>query len=610
MTITITVKRIIAAVLTIAALLSAVTACDKEIVDEATETPSETTSSGTSVLPVKLMTREANSWTEEFESEVINIEGDGTYLEIIKLVGEYTVFPNIAISAVGTDTADRVFTDAVPAPAEYKNSTVTVDSVLVNGEPLALIDNEDILLIAESDSLEGYANVQLWNAWWEPSQRIDTENSNGVTVIDMGYDCLKFSSPVKTIEIEFTVSGYGSDAPPEVVTTVPAETIPFVPEEPVDITISGAFDASLTSEQLVGQIKNGWNLGNTLDAYNADEPSEPFPWIDYNNMYELETAWINGVENVTTRDLIKRLKEAGFDAIRFPVTWYKMAGGEPDYKIEEKWLAHVQNIVNMAVAEDMYIILNTHHDEYIMRFDEDAAVGERAVAALWTQIAERFKDYNEKLIFEGLNEPRARNNAWDVRGSWDWSGDEDKYITLNRWNQAFVNAVRGTGGNNEKRHLMLATYAAQSYDGPINGFELPTDPITGNGTDRFIWSIHVYSPHNWAHNANGTYDGASAVQNDLERVAERAAELGLPVIFGEWGSVSQLDIDMRVQHAYDYIKIATEMRERSENPVVMACFWWDNASDFGIFKRAGKNKENGDKIIAAIMKAREGLPLE
>ena len=605
-------RKILAAILSAAMLLSVTTACKKstpygnseEFDFEEEDAPP---------LPIQLMTREANSWTEEFSSSVIEIDGDGTYLGIIKVTGEYTVFPNIAISAEHTDTSDRIFPEAALAPKAYTNATVTIDSVLVNGEPLNLMNNEGVLLIPDDGPLVGYANVQLWNAWWEPNQRIDTENSKGVTTIDLGGDFLKFSSPVNSIEIEFTVDGFGSDIPPKSAnqsTAAPEETIPFVPEEPVEVTISGSFNANLTAEQLVREIGTGWNLGNTLDAYNTEDPSQPFHWIDYNNMHELETAWIGGTENVTTHALIKKLKESGFDAVRIPVTWYKMSGETPDYTINEKWMAHVRNIVNMAVAEDMYIILNTHHDEYIMRFDEDAAVGERAVTALWTQIAETFKDYNEKLIFEGLNEPRARRNAWDTNGQWDWSGDEDKYITLNRWNQAFVNAVRATGGNNEKRHLMLATYAAQSYDGPINGFALPEDPISGNGTDRFIWSIHVYSPHHWAHDGRESYAGAIAVQEDLERVANKASELGIPVILGEWGSISRLDIDERVQHAHDYIRIATEMRNRADNPVVMACFWWDNAGEFGIFNRAGENKENGNRIITAIINARKGLPFE
>ncbi|MCL2072153.1 MAG: glycoside hydrolase family 5 protein [Oscillospiraceae bacterium] len=571
-------------------------------------------------VPVQLMTREANKWNDFFNSSTIEIDGDGSYSGTIDITETVTFIPMIAISAVGTTVDDLIRDGAEIAPAAYANATVTIDSVAVNGELLVLADNEDVLFVPDDGPLrgegggEGYANVQVWNAWYTPNQRINVEESNGVSIADMGGELLRFDDPVTSIAIKFTVNGVGSDIVPEGRT--PGRNSDNdddngnanIPEPPVDIVITGDFNADITAEQLVAQIGAGWNLGNTLDAYYSERPGEPFHWVDHDNMHDVETAWIGGPENATTHSLIKRVKESGFNAVRIPVTWYKMSGDAPDFTIREEWLSHVQNIVNMAVAEDLYIILNTHHDEYIMRFDEDPAVGERAVTALWTQIAERFKDYDEKLIFEGLNEPRARTNDWNAHGQWNWNGNDDFYITINRWNQAFVNAVRATGGNNQLRHLMLATYGAQSTNGPIGGFELPNEPDS-SGTDRFIWSIHVYSPHNWAHNGNGSYD-VSAVQNDIERVANRATELGIPVIFGEWGSIAANNIDERVQHAHDYIRIATEMRERNSEPVVMACFWWDNAGDFRIINRNGANSDNGKRIINAITRAREGLPLE
>jgi endoglucanase len=563
-------------------------------------------------LPVQVMTRESNEWQGFFNSPTFEITGDGTYSGTVTVTGGHTIIPMIIISAVGTTTVDGILPEAEKAPATYTNATVKIDSVLVNGNPLVLTDNEDILLIPDDGPLVGYANVQIWNAWYEPNQRVNVEESDGVTALDMsGGEHLQFSSPVNSIEIEFTVDGVVAWAVPVDVTpdvTDAPEEIPYIPPTNVDIT--GDFNAALTAEQLVREIGVGWNLGNTLDAYHSDNPSEPIHWVNHNNMQEVETAWIGGVENATTQALIKRVKESGFNAIRIPVTWYKMAEDYPDFTISENWMSHVQSIVNMAVAEDMYIILNTHHDEYIMRFDQDPAVGERAVTALWTQIAERFRDYDEKLIFEGLNEPRARTNGWDTQGHWNWNGSTEMYNTINRWNQAFVNAVRATGGNNQLRHLMLATYAAQSTDGPMSGFSLPNDPVSGNGTNKFILSIHVYSPHHWAHNGDGSYEGDSAVRRDIERVANRAAELGIPVIFGEWGSVTRNNLDQRVQHAHDYIRIATEMRNRANNPVVMACFWWDDSGSFALIHRTRPISDNSLRIINAITRAREGLALE
>ncbi|MCL1867035.1 MAG: cellulase family glycosylhydrolase, partial [Oscillospiraceae bacterium] len=239
-----------------------------------------------------------------------------------------------------------------------------------------------------------------------------------------------------------------------------------------------------TAAQIVGDIGIGWNLGNTLDGYNSNSPepsSETYPSSlkDFNNPSRVETVWQGGRAYRTTQSLVSAVKSAGFNAIRIPVTWYKampnldMSRSSPDYTIDPRWMNHVQSIVDMAVREDMYIILNTHHEEYIMRFGNvEKSTG--AVTALWTQIATKFKDYNEKLIFEGLNEPRRRNNSsWTESGVWSWDGNSTDYGIVNTWNQAFVNAVRATGGNNTNRCLMLATYGAQARTPQMDGLKLP-----------------------------------------------------------------------------------------------------------------------------------------
>jgi endoglucanase len=610
-------KKLLSLVL-IAGLLTA-SACKPS--DEATE-PTEPTAPTSASEPtegnpteaegssveVQLMAREGNMWSDFFRSDVIEITGDGTYSGTLSITGGwFDAFPMLIISAVGTTVEDGILSNAVKAPSKFLNATVTIDFVKVDGTELTLTNHEDVLLVPDDGPLEGYANVQLWNAWWEPNQRIVPQGIAGI-VPDRSDLVLGFNSPVSRIEIQFTVSNVGASAPVNPVTATPATTRePALTQPPVSVNVTGDFNTSLTSTQLVREIGVGWNLGNTLDAYNSGNPSEQFHWVDYDVMSSVETAWI-GWEAVTTPQIIRMVKDAGFNAVRIPVTWYKMAGGDPDYTIREDWMNHVQNVVNMAVAEDLYVIINTHHDEYIMRFDNPDE-GERAVTALWRQIANRFKDYNEKLIFEGLNEPRHRTNSWNTQGQWDWNGNSDRYATLNRWNQAFVNAVRATGGNNQYRHLMLATYAAQGTHAPLNGFVMPVDPVSGNGKDKFILSIHIYSPHGWAHNGHGSYSGDGAVRGDLERVANRASELGVPVILGEFGTLARNNHDQRVQHAYDYVRIATEMRNRSPNPVVMACVWWDDSGSFRLIHRTMGIDDKANEIVTALMNARKGLPL-
>ena len=613
-------KRLVGLFITLsmlAALLTGLTGCDKNTVapdvpnvDTVTEKAADTTEPAKlgkgdlPVVPVQLMTREANMWEGFYNSPTIEIDGNGTYSAALTVPGSYTVFPMLIISAENVNTTDQILAGAKELPAEYLNAVVTVDKATVNGGnvELVLVNNKDIDITPDSGPVHGYFNVQIWNAWWEPSQRIDVGATSGLSFSANPEKGLEFNEPVRTFEIEFTVSGVlakGEEPKPKETAATSDEeiqTAPPIERNPANIT--GDFDITPTAEDIVRSIGVGWNLGNTLDAYFSDNPSAQIPWVDYDNMDEVETGWLNGVANLTTPELFARVKAAGFGGVRIPVTWYKMATGAPDYKIREDWMERVQSIVDMAVDEGLYVILNTHHDEYIMRFDEDPAVGERAVTALWTQIAERFKEYDEKLIFEGLNEPRRRTNAWDKpSNSWDWTGDSQAYIALNRWNQAFVNAVRKSGGNNEFRHLMLATYGAQSYDGPLNGFELPTDPVSGNGKSRFILSVHVYAPHNWAHNGHGSYSGADSIKRDIDRVAKRATALGIPVILGEWGTLARLDHNDRATHAYDYIKTV------SQSSVAMSTFWWDDHGSFSLISRTNPISDKSKEIIDAIMRA-------
>jgi len=568
------------------------------------------TQSASQTVFVQLMTREAqNDWTRFYESSTVEVKGNGTYSITLNISDNLRIIPNLAVSAVGTTVDDRKTSSAVKAPDEFANATVTINYVKVNNTELTLTDNEDIAFIADSGSdLHGFANFQLWNGWWQPNQRIVPE---GMVSLNHGSGTfLEFSQSINSIEIEFTISGVlssGETAAPTSENSTPPETAQLAPATypPKSYTPSGNFNTNLSAEQLVREISIGWNLGNTLDAYPSDNPSEPFHWVDYNNMFSLETAWIGGSISATTPELIKTVKDAGFNAVRIPVTWYKMASGSPNYTIREDWFKHVQYIVDMVSAEGMYIILNTHHDEFVLRF-EDPDEGERVMTAFWTQIGERFKDYSEKLIFEGLNEPRRRTNSWTSQGQWDWSGNTERHNTVNRWNQAFVNAVRATGGNNQHRHLMLATYGAQTQSATLDNFKLPNDPVSSNGISKFILSVHVYSPHRWAHDGQGSYGGESEIKRDLERVANRAAELGVPVILGEFGTVTRVNQDSRVLHAYDYIKVATEMRNRSNNPVVMACFWWDDASSFRLIHRTMGLDQRGTDIINAMVRARKG----
>jgi endoglucanase len=409
-------------------------------------------------------------------------------------------------------------------------------------------------------------------------------------------------------------------------------------------------DPQVTAEQIVQEIGIGWNLGNTLDAYHDSNPGNPFPWANnLDNPAQIETAWLQGVLNRTTEGLIDAIISAGFDTIRIPVSWHKGIIGAPNfletgYVIDDRWMDHVQSIVDMAYSRGMIVILNTHHDEVIIRLgsvlnnNTDAGAlaqaelyrshGEAAVTALWTQIAEHFRDYDERLIFESLNEPRHRS-SWPStpHSGWDWNGTNFARESVNLHNQTFVNVVRASGGNNRYRLLMMPTYGAQGTDGPLGAFRLPQEPqelLENNGTSKFILSVHRYSPHSWAHDGmlvpgnpgtpinpnTPSYDESrrQTIQNELNRIADRAAALGVPVILGEWGTVARHHIDDRIAHAYDFINIATEMENRA-NPVIMRAVVWDDHGNFRLVNRRSTETtphvtENSQRIINSMTEGR------
>jgi len=318
----------------------------------------------------------------------------------------------------------------------------------------------------------------------------------------------------------------------------------------------------ISASELTGKIKIGWNLGNTLDATNltwlpADAPVQ-----------QLERGWGNPV---TTMENITALKKAGFNAIRIPVSWVKSA--DSDYNIRNEWMKRVTEIVDYAVVNDMYIILNTHHDEDAFKFtDVETPESLKAFAKIWEQIAVNFRDYNEKLIFEGLNEPRTKGSPAEWNG-----GTNAERINLNTHNQLFVDTVRVTGGNNKGRILMVPTYAASSEAAAMRALEIPKDP--SNTVNKIIVSIHAYAPYNFALNQGGgavntwgrTNDSdTQAVRTPLDLAHDIFISNNIPVIFGEFGAVDRKNEDARAQWIEYYVSYA-----KSKG---IPCFIWDNGN--------------------------------
>ncbi|MCL2018340.1 MAG: cellulase family glycosylhydrolase [Oscillospiraceae bacterium] len=386
------------------------------------------------------------------------------------------------------------------------------------------------------------------------------------------------------------------------------------------VSASNTIPASITAAQVVAAMGTGWNLGNTFDSHNGS--GTPGYALTTTSITALETHWLNGAGNVTTQTLIQAVKNAGFDTIRIPVTWHKVADPANNWEIRADWMARVKEVVDWAYDLDMYVILNVHHDEYVIPLRDDTIhsadpeYADKFLKSIWEQIAETFNnDYDEKLIFEGLNEPRTiaavlptghdelieqRPDVWVYKNELT-GGTSAELTKLNELNQLFVNTVRASGGNNANRILMVPTYAAGTADAALNGFVRPTDP--GNTVNKIALSIHTYSPFAWAHEGQGTYN-KNTITTDLTKVKARADALSIPVVLGEWGSVNGTGSSRaadRAEHAKDYITAARNLG--------MKAVWWDDGSavtiqdGFGLIQRATPHTLLHPAITAAIAEA-------
>jgi endoglucanase len=342
----------------------------------------------------------------------------------------------------------------------------------------------------------------------------------------------------------------------------------------------------VSAAEWVNNISIGWNLGNTLDTSDLH-------WLGNNpSVYAMETAWGNPA---TTKAHITALKNAGFNAIRIPVSWAKCASVKSDYTIRANWMARVSQVVDYAVENDMYIIINTHHDESIFKFhDSEMDRSKRAFQKIWEQIAAHFRNYDEKLIFEGLNEPRTKGTPAEWNG-----GTAEERINLNVLNQLFVDTVRASGGNNDKRILLIPTYGASSLAVAMEAVIIPADP--SNDHNKIIVSIHAYEPYNFALNENASLntwnkDTLSDTDPITERV-DRAYDLfvskDIPVIMGEFGAVDKNNTAARAAWAEYYVGYAA-----SKN---IPCFWWDNGGNFTLLSRK-TNRFTHPEIVEALMR--------
>ncbi len=298
-----------------------------------------------------------------------------------------------------------------------------------------------------------------------------------------------------------------------------------------------------SSAEIVKDIKVGWNLGNSLESYDTNKTG-----------IATETGWGNPK---TTEELVKSVKNAGFNAIRIPVTWGEHMDGDT---VQTEWLDRVQEVIDYAYNNGMYVIMNMHHDDYIWfnPTEEEYAGDSARMKKIWEQVSARFKDYGDRLIFEGMNEPRSigSDNEW-------MGGTAAERAVVNRYLQDFVDTIRASGGNNAERSLIVTAYGACAEEVSMNDIIVPND-------EHIIVSLHYYAP--WKFSSGETTNFGSTEKSELDAkfdsMKKKFADKGIPVIIDEFGCVGIADDNVRAEY-YSYYISAAKARG-------IKCFVWDN----------------------------------
>lgn len=344
----------------------------------------------------------------------------------------------------------------------------------------------------------------------------------------------------------------------------------------------------LNQSQIVEAMGPGWNLGNQLESVTDNVPEE--------------TNWGNPV---ITEKLIQSVKAAGFKSIRIPVSYFAKIDNDKDYTIDSKWLDRVQEVVDYCIKNDLYAVINIHGDGYntidgswLLCNGKNQTEIKKKYKKVWKQIAERFKNYDEHLLFESMNE--------EFDGSYS-EPNKEYYQNINDYNQIFVDTVRKTGDNNTKRWLIIPGWNTNiDYTAGDYGFKLPTDQYRDKSIDkeeqRIMISVHYYSPWDfcggencvitqWGNEADdpsktSTTCDETYMKNQLNLMKTTFADKGYPVFIGEYGSIDKTSYDSENEYYRAYFARKLCQLSRKNGCIPM---YWDNGYNgvhgFGLFDR-------------------------
>ena len=349
-----------------------------------------------------------------------------------------------------------------------------------------------------------------------------------------------------------------------------------------------------TAAQAVTNMGLGWNLGNTLDANSQQvaDINNPAYWGQQD--LTSENCW----GQYTTRpELLAMLKDAGFGAIRVPVTWYNHM--DKDGNVDAAWMKRVHQVVDYVVGQGLYCLLNVHHDTGADSYDDQGrltgyhwlkadeqnyAQNRSRYEHLWTQIATEFRDYDQHLLFESYNEMLDAYSSWcyasmSAPGGYSAQAATTAYNGLNSYAQSFVSTVRATGGNNATRNLVVNTYGACDGRGnwsthlqePITRMQVPADPAAPG---HIIIQLHCY-PGLKAGNLSSV---KAEVQSMMAYLKNTSQQKGVPFIIGEWGTI---DWDSDVNYAdnrQNFLSFCQYFVEQAK-ACGIGTFYWMGISD-------------------------------
>ena len=348
----------------------------------------------------------------------------------------------------------------------------------------------------------------------------------------------------------------------------------FNKETVIEDTKTKIFDDSLTSKDIVDEMGLGWNLGNTLDA-----------WDEENKGVDSETSWGNPK---TTKNMIKEIAKKGFKTIRIPTTW-KNHLIDKKYTIDPEWMKRVKEIVDWCIENDLYVILNDHHDNADLTKGlisygkgyfpllKDVEESKRFLFNIWRQITIAFNQgYDHHLIFEPLNEPRLKGhqNEWNFKK--DDPDCEEACEVLNQYLDLIVQTIRESGGNNYKRFIMITPLSASFNSAMNSDLIFPTDYYNRN--NKLILSVHMYDPYDFTMSKDLTLnvfkdEYKSSLEENFIQLYNKFIREGYSIIIGEFDARNKNNLEERIKWGDYYIKAARRYG--------ISCVIWDN----GIFRQ-------------------------